>query len=945
MANNLAAIEAGHANVRFTAGTEEFKKDTGKNEQQYTKSQERMYREYLKWQERMAKLYVRTREREAAARRREEKDIRDGYERLVKFQQIAGEREAAGRQKQRNIEARERARDSRIRRQEDERQKNWRMQFDASELERQRKHARAMRRIEKEESLGYANLKQRQNESEERRQERDARIRRVRLRQEETDLERKERLREREVRRQREFNARMDALERHRSETKAARDKRDEDRARARDEREAKRAAKQAERDYKSNLAYVAATGTILGGKAMEAGRWGIGLINDSIQQYGSVESYLNTIRGSVRDKTNDLIGDMQRLQDQAFKLGELSEYDASHIAAAMDRLSVEKAAPAQIQAVMRSVVDVASIYSDPLRGKVLPDQSANALMEIANAIGGDITKIPDIADKLAVVSRSTKLDLVELRDAMRYAGGGHSEAGGSFDELLAMQVVLSKLGYRGEMGGTAIRGITDSMLNPTDNALADYERMGITMPQKGNLSLLSVLDQFEAKLGHLSPVERAQVIARAFPNRQMTGVQVLTGRTAEIRAEMAKMQASQGKGAEIAATKREGVLFGADVYESTKQTLKAQLGESLKSEYLAFMSVLTSGMSMLSGVLKDYPMVGKAFATVVTGLAALGVVLAGIATTMGAAAGLKLLLSASSSLATTGGALGASMMLLGRLPVILSTTASVLNRFVAIPALIVMALSELDSYLETGLFAKLQEMLGMGEVQQIGPKAGSGAVMGLGGVANIGQGLVGPLGQLIPQQWKDAAGVVQNGLADQQWQQRKAGLQRLGNKALRTGGNLLDRVKTGIHVWGGKAEEFKSQMVQQAAENWESSPQNPKNRKALEAFADEYSDPLEAGNRADPDTWRSFLLSHRKTERANAQAKGAQLQERALTNLGDFSLRHGGGMDLMYKFMDAKRPDKKEEEAQKAAVASEAHLKEIATKLTQGHVLGGKGR
>lgn len=738
--------------------------------------------------------------------------------------------------------------------------------------------------------------------------------------------------------------------------------------AESRKERATKQRVARAKAQYEQDLRTVAVGGTYLGREAYRAGSFGLSKVMESVQQYGSIESFMNTIRGSVKDNTNDIIADMQRLEAQAYKLGESTEYDAAHVASAMDRYAVGNASPADILKSMRSTVDVASVYSNSMHGKVMPDQAARTLQEIMNAQGKTFDWVPDLADKLSVAARQADLSLTNIGDALRYAGGTASEAGVNFDELLATLVVLDRRGQKGEMGGTAIRGIMASLLDPTDDALVEYEKFGIQIPDKGKLSLIDLIRQFETKLAGLDEIQRAAVISKAFPNRQMTGVQMLVGASGQIREQMGLYQNSQGKSAEIAATKRQGVEYALDVVNSALQTFKAAFGKTLVEDVKWVAKTLAEALSWLSETLKSHPEIGTGLGRLAVGLLALGTAIGALAQVGAAVVGIKAihlaltrLLAVGATSAVVGGAGAGGTGLVGSILASISGAfAAALASPAVIGALAAGLVLVLDHFFNDG---KLTNAIGHAVMDNpVGDKVidllkANDVIAGMTkaeiAAFQADKRLNRDMGPLVERTiaLDPATGLP---LVDQGG--HRTAKQMIAEKAAKKAQDAERRlaVKASLAEYEAQTAQFvaRSRNNPENAAAWEAWQKQNAPVAGFEDHDDHWVDPKNKalGRKVDnPALWHEFLREFRRDSATTdpTKAKGATARN-ALANLGDFEVRSTSGMNLVLDLLRPKRDAEGNELAakgHKAMVKSEEHLAKIAKGLGKGHVIGGKSK
>ena len=713
--------------------------------------------------------------------------------------------------------------------------------------------------------------------------------------------------------------------------------------------RERKAAAReQKERDKEQALVRLAVGGTYLGGRLTATSSRMFGGILDSVREYGTVEASMLSLRTSVADNTSNILQDMNRLEREAYKLGVKTEYGANDVAAMMERLGISNLSPDQIIRNSESVLNLSSVYSNPLNGKVNPSMAARTIMETINAQQMSIDRIPDIADKMAFAGRLADVTLQNLGDAFRYAGASAKDSGDDFENTLAALVVLDKRGMKGEMGGTALRGIYASLLDPTDNALEQYKKFGINIPDKGKLNLANIIQQFEAKLSGLDPVQRAAIIAKAFPNRQMTGVQSLIGASAEIQAITEQLRNAGGAGGRLAANKREGVGFDLDVVGSAWESTKASFGKTFKDDVKWISQGIAGVLESLGNTLEKYPWLGRSIGGIAVGLGALGMALGAAGTTVGVLAGLKLMNMALGTLGFTmfgvtkgvmGGIASLSMAALSATAWPLVVTAGLVGVGVAI-----------DKWFNSGTLTE-SFMNGLRDVaafvngswdkanhwnpneahvssDQFRPKTKTfvrdedGRIIGERDPVKIDPN-TGQLQVTLYKQRSSWSGSVVLGLdghpidSDTGRSLNPAGMVGMaGVGAGVVGGRRRSNQQTAVSArYSQESAQSEKDLAAWADAQNDRSPENKKNAKAWREYST--ANPIvpgfeEESRQQRADGWYSFLQNHR-AEQARKNGQG-QVARTAMAQLGDFELRGAQGQNYILDLLSPKKKTEKDE-------------------------------
>lgn len=162
-------------------------------------------------------------------------------------------------------------------------------------------------------------------------------------------------------------------------------------------------------------------------------------------------------------------------LRQQALDLGRTTQYTASQVADAMGFLAMAGlktdeilgATPATLQLAAAAQMDLA--------------QAADIVTNILAGYNKEVGDLAEVNDILVKAFTSSNTNLVQLGDAMKYAGPVAASAGIDFKETTAALGMMGNAGFQGTLGGTALRGAIVRLLSPTKQASKLMEEMGLS--------------------------------------------------------------------------------------------------------------------------------------------------------------------------------------------------------------------------------------------------------------------------------------------------------------------------------------------------------------------------------------------------------------------------------------------------------------------------------
>lgn len=172
-----------------------------------------------------------------------------------------------------------------------------------------------------------------------------------------------------------------------------------------------------------------------------------------------------------------------EELSKTARQLGATTQFSASEAASGLEILATQGFdANAQIAA-MPALLDLAAASTESI---ATATDVATATMNQFALKATDVTKISDVLIKTA---NSTSTGLVDIGEAMKYAGAEANKAGVPLEKASAMIGVLGNFGIKGSQAGTALRSIFSGLQAPTKQGKSALDFLGIkTKDKQGNL-------------------------------------------------------------------------------------------------------------------------------------------------------------------------------------------------------------------------------------------------------------------------------------------------------------------------------------------------------------------------------------------------------------------------------------------------------------------------
>lgn len=294
--------------------------------------------------------------------------------------------------------------------------------------------------------------------------------------------------------------------------------------------------------------------------------------------------------------------------------------------------------------------------------GELSTESAAGTLVKTASQFGLDASEFGRIGDVLKQGADISTISVDDLRESMSYVGPIARAAGVDLEQTTGILALLGQNGIEASMGGTALRSMFTSLVNPTKQQTKALRAMGMSAKEArdGLSDLPSLLALMSDKLGRkgFSDSRKLQLLSQIFGERGVAPASILLeasrgGEVDKFVGEMGKAKGAMDKAAEV--------LSG---------TIEGRMKNLSASFEGARIKIATAFLPALEGLLPKLQIAGEAtgnwvsknseltlnIGTAVAGLAGFTVVVQGLTVAFGALQGAMAFLSAPATLAAMAG-------------------------------------------------------------------------------------------------------------------------------------------------------------------------------------------------------------------------------------------------------------------------------------------------
>ena len=193
-----------------------------------------------------------------------------------------------------------------------------------------------------------------------------------------------------------------------------------------------------------------------------------------SVSAYATFEEAMSSVK-AVTGATEDQMASMLAV---ARDLGATTRFTATQVAEGMVFLGRTGLNTQEIISALPATLDLATA------GVLELGTAADITTNIMAAFGLETEESRTVVDALAAVAAGSNTDIQQIGEAMKFVGPVAKAFKVSMQDTAAAVGVLSDRGIQAEKAGTGIRAIIAALVNPSDDATAAIERLGLTVEQ-----------------------------------------------------------------------------------------------------------------------------------------------------------------------------------------------------------------------------------------------------------------------------------------------------------------------------------------------------------------------------------------------------------------------------------------------------------------------------
>lgn len=374
------------------------------------------------------------------------------------------------------------------------------------------------------------------------------------------------------------------------------------------------------------NEAKMAVTANLQSAKSMAdtvmgwSGR-ALGGISSMLQEGAGFVDTMTTVKAITAATDTQMKG----LSETAQSLGIVTMFDSKEIASGMQYLAMAGNTAEEIQQMIEGAAYVAGATNMALGGK---GGTADLITNVMSTFQIEAAGAATVGDQLAKAALSSNMSMIDLAEAVKYAGADMVNLKRSLPEVAALAGVLGNAGIQGSMAGTAMsnmaRYLNKSLVQPSYKGGKALAALGLSIKDftdsSGDLiDLSSAIGKIVGGMKGLSSMEVAQVFNDIFGVRGNRAAAALARSLPEYESLLNKiLYKSDGYAKSIVEQRMETIAGGIDQMKSALENLRTTFTTAIAP----VVTPIFKGIARIFEGIRNIfalPGIGKAIASFVT--------------------------------------------------------------------------------------------------------------------------------------------------------------------------------------------------------------------------------------------------------------------------------------------------------------------------------------
>lgn len=330
----------------------------------------------------------------------------------------------------------------------------------------------------------------------------------------------------------------------------------------------------------------------------------GIGSVKTAADFEASMSQVAATMGYTVEDLndgSSEASQNMQRLTDFAREMGATTAFSADEAAQALNYMALAGYDVDESMQMLPTVLDLAAA------GGIDLASASDMVTDAQTALGLTAEETKTMVDQMARSSSRSNTSVAQLGEAILTVGATARGVKGGTQELSSVLGILADNGIKGSEAGTKLRNILLAMTPSTDDAVAAWEKLGVSAyDADGSLRPLpEIFQELNTAMEGMSQEEKTRLLSDMFNKTDLAAINSLLGTTAERWEDLSgEIENASGAAGDMADTQLNNLKGQLTLLKSAIQDVAIEIGNIMLpyvKRFVEWVQKLTTKFSGLS--------------------------------------------------------------------------------------------------------------------------------------------------------------------------------------------------------------------------------------------------------------------------------------------------------------------------------------------------------
>lgn len=230
-------------------------------------------------------------------------------------------------------------------------------------------------------------------------------------------------------------------------------------------------------------------------------------MVTNSFHQVAEYENMMKTVRAilEINDGGKNFGGRFKRMEDTIRMVGRETKFTAPEVAGAARFMAMAGLGIDDINAATSPIANLALVGDNDM--SMTADKMTNIMTSFGLLKGLSSSRkkanMRHTSDVLTNTFVKSNTDLVQLAEAMQYAGPMSHLTGTALEDASAMVGIMGNAGIQSSMAGTTLRMMYQNIIKPNKKQLKEWNRLGIKRTdENGRIrDIFDILQDLRAKI------------------------------------------------------------------------------------------------------------------------------------------------------------------------------------------------------------------------------------------------------------------------------------------------------------------------------------------------------------------------------------------------------------------------------------------------------------